>query len=134
MPILTNNIINNSGRNIYWLITFLFFSLGCSFGSTLAPEARTDSILYIFGSDTLKFKRVFSLSYPEYTPALDTSKNDVTAPHVLQPAESGLDLAGGRIAAPKRIGTPGPLNGLGVSIVVYPVVSARAKASKEPRT
>ncbi|MBC8375965.1 MAG: hypothetical protein H8E26_07945 [FCB group bacterium] len=94
MPILTNNIINNSGRNIYWLITFLFFSLGCSFGSTLAPEARTDSILYIFGSDTLKFKRVFSLSYPEYTPALDTSKNDVTAPHVLQPAESGLDAVG----------------------------------------
>ncbi|MBT4036313.1 MAG: hypothetical protein HON27_14060 [Candidatus Marinimicrobia bacterium] len=94
MPIFNNNIINNSGRNIYWLITFLYISMLCGFNSALASQANPDSITYIAGSDTMKFKRVYTSSYPEYTPALDTTNNTVTAPLAPQAAEAGLDAIG----------------------------------------
>ena len=93
-------LTKRSGSNIYWLNAFLVVALGCTAasgqGSFLdqAPDSNADSITYIVGADTLKLQRVYSLNYPAYTPALDTSKRNAAFVLTPEPAKNGLDAAG----------------------------------------
>ena len=56
--------------------------------------AKSDTITYIVGNDTLKLKRLYSIEYPEYSSIRDTVKPDMLHESSTKTEEHGLDAVG----------------------------------------
>ncbi len=93
-PYLISILSLRIGKNIYWLITLFLISLGGIVHPAMATSASNDSISYSLGSDTLKFKRVFSIDHPKYIPDTDSIEDTRGIKLTPQTSESELDAVG----------------------------------------
>ncbi len=56
--------------------------------------STSDAITYISGGDTLRLKRIYSITYPEYVAEMDSIKADMIRESSPQPQENELDAVG----------------------------------------